>query len=140
MSTGLTRAAWRRVLKQLGAKSGDRTYNGLVPPDCRFEPERGRIDPYTDRTDIRKEDLVILAGGRGEDGMVPVTVSHLGAGISAKAAAADDEQAFHLAMKVLRGRVVIIRMERERDRQKERSAARQTGAADQRVGETRERS
>lgn len=110
---GAKRAAWRRFMRELGAEPNDTTFRGLLPPENRFPPVKGVLDLYNLRTDIRPEDLVIVDRGPGEDNMTSVLVSHTAAGVSAEGRAADAEQAFHQAMKPLRGRLVLIRMERE---------------------------
>ena len=85
-----------------------------MPPDCRFPVEPGVLDVYSSRADIRANDLsVIDRGVSADDNMTEVIVSHTGAGVSAVGRAADAEQAFHAAMRLLRGRVVIARIERE---------------------------
>lgn len=131
---GGARAAYRRLLREIGAKAGDRTYGGLLPEEHRFPPQAGLIDLYDKRTDIRPDDLHVVDRGTDDDNMTSVLVSHVAAGVSASGRAADAEQAFVAAMQQLRGRLVLIRLERERERAREGAVA----DADDCGGETSE--
>lgn len=111
---GAKRAAWRRFMRELNVDPHDTTFGGLLPPEHRFPPVKGTIDVYKVRTDIRPEDLVMVdRGPQDADNLTSVLVSHTAAGVSAEGRAADAEQAFHQAMQQLRGRIVLIRLERE---------------------------
>lgn len=121
---GVARAERRRIKKFLRRQAGDQTYGGLLPSECRFTPAAGRLDVYTTRVDINPDDLrVVNKGVQGVDNLTELVVSHVAAGVSATGRGADAEQAFVAAMQVLRGRLVLVRLERE-------AARKGAGAAD----------